>query len=113
MFEQNTTGFDVLGSVVCLVVGVLLIWTMCWWKCQGGRDATIARLEVREKRVDAVRNLPSELEFLKARIEALTEHTGLVVDDEKDIEMDVEKDAETDAEKDVEGEGEPDEIVKA
>ena len=101
LFEQDARGFDVLGSVIVVVIFALLVWTFVWWQYKGGRDATVQRLQKRQRRAQAVEGLADELEFLKARIHALTEHTGLVVEqDEEEGEKPKKEEKEVDAEKD-------------
>merc|ERR1712179_583014 len=90
LFEKGTKGFTVLGSFIVIILVILLAYMAYWCKYQEGREKCIGCMEER-KRV-AIQELPDDMEFLKARVAALTDHTGMVVEDDEE-EKDVEKEA--------------------
>ena len=98
LFEQDTTGFDVLGNVIVVILFFIGAFITYWWMYRGGRDKTVERVQARQKRAEAVRTLPDELESLRAEIAALKEHTGL----RKGVEDDGDEEEEQFKEKDEE-----------
>merc|ERR1712226_480655 len=69
-----------------------LAYMAYWCKYQEGREKCIGCMEDRERKRVAIQELPDDMEFLKARVAALTDHTGMVVEDDEE-EKDVEKEA--------------------
>merc|ERR1712226_571365 len=92
LFEKGTKGFTVLGSFIVIILVILLAYMAYWCKCQEGREKCIGCMEDRERKGVAIQELPDDMEFLKARVAALTDHTGMVVEDDEE-EKDVEKEA--------------------
>merc|ERR1712179_577819 len=81
-FEKGTKGFTVLGSFIVIILVLLLAYMAYWCKYQEGREKCIGCMEDRERKRVAIKELPDDKEFLKARVAALSEHTGLPVEEE-------------------------------
>jgi len=84
MFEEDAKGLTVLGSFVCIVLGIGIIYTVYYCQYKGGRENCIQCLEKREVRRSTMKDLPEDMAWLKARVIALTEHTGLPEEVEED-----------------------------
>lgn len=86
LFEDGAIGTTVLGSFIVVIVTLLIVWFAYYWTKQGGRENCIKCFEKRERRRVVMADLPDDMEFLKAKITALIEHTGLPdeVDEEGD-----------------------------
>jgi len=88
LFEQGSVGFTVLGSLLVVFLGILIAWMVYYWKFNGGRDDCIVCLESRQRKSTANKNLADDMDFLKAKIAALSDHTGLPEEeyDEENVE---------------------------
>jgi solute carrier family 34 (sodium-dependent phosphate cotransporter) len=86
LFTNGAIGLTVLGSMVTVVLFAILVWSVYWWRWQGGKDKCYNCMVERQKRHEANRDLPDDMEFLKNKIRELQEHTGLIdeEDDAKD-----------------------------
>ena len=82
LFEQDSKGYDVLGSILVVFLFFLICYIFYWWQYKGGKDNVAAGLQTRQRKSEAVRALPDDMEFLKAKIAALEAHTGLPADEE-------------------------------
>jgi len=102
LFEQDSVGFTTLGSLLVIFLALFFAWMFYYWKFNGGRDDCINCLESRQRKTAATKNLADDMEFLKSRVAALTDHTGLPEDEEdadveegkKLVESDVEEEEE-------------------
>ena len=54
------------------------------WKYKGLKESIIKKMETRQRRNDAIRSLPDNMEYCKSEVQRLKEHTGLA--DEEDVE---------------------------
>eukprot|EP00980_Cylindrotheca_fusiformis_P024272 scaffold11698_cov138-Cylindrotheca_fusiformis.AAC.5 len=86
LFSEKNAGMTALGIVVVILLAVGLMWMFYHCKYRGGREKCTECLVTREKRSKAVRDLPEEMEWLKAKIRELSEHTGLPVEEEEEAE---------------------------
>jgi len=77
LFEQDAKGYTVLGSLLACFVGVGVIYTAYWFKYKDGKEKCITCFTNRQRKVTSVKTLPDDMQFLKAEIERLREHTGL------------------------------------
>jgi len=80
LFEDEAKGLTVLGSIICIILGLGLIYTVYYCKYKGGKENCIECLERREVRRVTMKELPEDMVFLKAKLAALIEHTGLPED---------------------------------
>jgi sodium-dependent phosphate cotransporter len=91
LFTQDSKGLTVLGSFVVIIVFFVCLWLGYFCQYNGGKEKCYDCMQNRQARHMAVESLPEDMQFLKAKIQALSEHTGLpeeeeVVDAEDDIE---------------------------
>ncbi|CAJ1968343.1 unnamed protein product [Cylindrotheca closterium] len=84
LFSDGNSGLTALGSIIVVVLAVVLIYTGYFCKYQGGSEKCTECLVSREKRNVAVRDLPDDMEWLKAKVRELSEHTGLPIDEEEE-----------------------------
>lgn len=94
LFEQHTKGWTVLGSFLVIILGGLLAYTAYWCHFKQGQEKMVTCFAARQRRREAFDSLPDDMEFLKAKVDALIDHTGLPDDEEEE---DVEKNIETEA----------------
>ena len=86
LFEEGSKGYTVLGSVIVAIIGLLLIWLFYFCQFRGGRHKCAECMATRERRRLTMKELPDDLTYLKSKINALIEHTGLPDDEEDDEE---------------------------
>jgi sodium-dependent phosphate cotransporter len=82
LFSDGNSGLTALGSIIVIILAIVVIYTGYFCKYQGGSEKCTECLVAREKRNNAVKDLPDDMEWLKAKVRELTEHTGLPVDEE-------------------------------
>lgn len=92
LFQQDSVGYVVLGSLLVAAVAVALIRFCWWWFKQEGKDKFLSFLDRRQAMSDANKTLPEDMQFLKSKVGQLVEHTGLPEDEEEGVEVDVEVD---------------------
>jgi len=80
MFDAGSKGLTVLGSFITAILGLGLIYTVYYCKKKGGQEKCINRFKTREKRRVTMQELPDDMIYLKAKLAALIEHTGLPED---------------------------------
>lgn len=80
MFEENSKGLTVLGSFIVVILGLGLIYMVYYCMCKGGKEKCAVCLKTREKRRVTMKELPEDMVYLKAKMSALIEHTGLPED---------------------------------
>ena len=85
LFTEKSKGMTVLGSFVTIILALICFYGVYYCQYKGGREKCIQCMEDRQARHTAITNLPEDMEFLKKKITALMEHTGLQ-DDEEDVE---------------------------
>lgn len=86
LFEQGNKGWTVLGAFITIMLVCGIIYTGYWCKFKNGRQQVIDGFKRREKRRHTMEHLPEDMEFLKAKIAALADHTGLPDDEPLEIE---------------------------
>jgi sodium-dependent phosphate cotransporter len=82
LFTNGAIGLTVLGSMVTIILFALVVWGVYWWRWNGGKESCYNCLVQREKRAVTMKDLPDDMEYLKARIRELQEHTGLLEEEE-------------------------------
>jgi len=92
LFTQHTKGWTVLGAMVVIICLVLMAWASYWCYYQDGKRKMINSFKERQRRNDAIKNLPDDMDGLKRKVQTLFDHTG-APDDEEEAEVDVEKQA--------------------
>jgi len=94
-FEQDSKGFTVLGSFLVIGVAAALGYFLFWWFKRDGKAKCVTCMAERQRRREASTQLPDNMEYIKAELERLREHTGLAEDEEADEENAKAVDAET------------------
>ena len=85
LFTEDSKGLTILGSFVTIFLFFVCLWAVYYCQFNGGREKCVECMEERQARNVALSNLPEDMEFLKKKVTALMEHTGLQ-DDDEDIE---------------------------
>ena len=93
-FEQDSKGFTVLGSFLVIGIAFALGYFLFWWLKRDGKSKCVACMSERQRRREASTQLPDNMEYIKAELERLREHTGLAEDEEADEEK-ADKEVET------------------
>lgn len=86
MFTQDSKGLTVLGSFVVIIIFFTIVYTVYWWVYQEGRDKCYNCLVSRQAKRETFQTLPEDMEFLKKKIQQLSEHTGLPEEEVEEIE---------------------------
>jgi len=89
LFTTGSAGFTALGSIIVIGLGLGLIYFVYWWVWAGGKTTTKECFRAREKRRQTNESLPEDMEWLKAKVNALCEHTCLVEDEDNQEGKDV------------------------
>lgn len=82
LFEDGAKGYTVLGCFIVIILALIIGWTTYYCNYRGGRESCVKCMQVRERRRVVMQDLPDDMDYLKARIAALLEHTGLPDEDE-------------------------------
>merc|ERR1719478_1128530 len=82
-FEQGSKGFTVLGCFLTIGVAVGLGYWFFWWYRRDGRAKCETCMASRQRRKEASQQLPENMEYIRAELERLREHTGLADEDEE------------------------------
>lgn len=90
LFEKESKGYTVLGSFIVIVICLVLIYSWFWYKKLEGATKLTTMMDKREKKRLTFQTLPNDMQYLKAEIIRIKEHTGLV-DDAEDVEEQEEK----------------------
>jgi sodium-dependent phosphate cotransporter len=77
LFEQDSKGYTVLGSVLVVILLLLILWFVYKWFKGGLRESIVESFSRRQRRQVAAQNLPDDMDMIKAELARLREHTGL------------------------------------
>jgi len=91
IFVHGGKGWDTLGAFLVILLGAGLIYLGFWCRFRDGKAKCTTCFERRELKRETYETLPEDMAFLKAKISALVDHTGMPEDEEED--EDVEKTA--------------------
>jgi len=83
MFTQDSKGLTVMGVIVVIVILIISAWVTYYMHYQGGKQACYESMKKRQVRREAFDSLPEDMEWLKAKVKELSEHTGLARDEEE------------------------------
>jgi sodium-dependent phosphate cotransporter len=83
LFEAGNKGYIALGSILCILLAVAIGWFVYWWRCKGGQQSCLDCMGNRQARNSAIRALPKDMIYLKKKVAALADHTGLPEDEEE------------------------------
>jgi sodium-dependent phosphate cotransporter len=84
LFEQKNVGMVALGSILTILIGVALFYLGYWCRFKGGKQSCADCFARRERKRVTMKTLPDDMDYLKARVSALIEHTGLPIEDEEE-----------------------------
>mmetsp|Transcript_31512 Transcript_31512/g.48879 ORF Transcript_31512/g.48879 Transcript_31512/m.48879 type:complete len:588 (-) Transcript_31512:174-1937(-) len=79
----GSKGLTVLGVFITIILFFIIVWTAYKCQYQGGKEKCYECMVARQVRAEAINALPEDMEFLKAKIKELSEHTGLPDDVEQ------------------------------
>mmetsp|Transcript_5129 Transcript_5129/g.11650 ORF Transcript_5129/g.11650 Transcript_5129/m.11650 type:complete len:615 (+) Transcript_5129:78-1922(+) len=88
LFQQGSVGYTVLGALLVVFVAFAIVRIAWWWQKQEGKEKFLSCLDRRQAMSEATKTLPEDMQFLKAKVEQLVEHTGLPEDEEEGVEVD-------------------------
>ena len=83
LFAQKMVGYTVLGTFLVIIVAALLAKTVWWWTRKDGKAKFLKALDRHQSMSETKRTLPADMQYLKAKVDQLVEHTGLPEDDEE------------------------------
>lgn len=90
LFEQDSKGYTVLGSVLTAILILVILWFVYKWFKGGLKESITESFERRQRRTAATDALPDDMDMIKAELARLRDHTGLP---EADPEANVDKDS--------------------
>jgi sodium-dependent phosphate cotransporter len=94
LFTQGSVGLTTLGAILTVALALLAVWFVYWWRFSNGKESCHVCLTNRQRRREVNETLPDDMEYLKAQIKALSEHTGLVEPEEEEANKEVAEQAE-------------------
>jgi len=86
LFTKESVGYTVLGTFICLAVVACILRFVWFWKKQDGKEKFLACLDRRQAVSATNKTLPEDMQYLKAKVGKLVEHTGLPEDEEEAVE---------------------------
>mmetsp|Transcript_35203 Transcript_35203/g.57396 ORF Transcript_35203/g.57396 Transcript_35203/m.57396 type:complete len:610 (-) Transcript_35203:182-2011(-) len=87
LFQQGSVGYTVLGALLVIFVAFAIVRFAWWWKRQEGKEKFLACLDRRQTMSATTKTLPEDMQYLKAKVGQLMEHTGLPEDEEEGVEV--------------------------
>lgn len=81
LFTQNVKGLTVLGSIITVALLCGILYSIFWFKMANGKATIVAKFKKMQAKSNTIATLPEDMEMLKAKIAALEEHTGLIVEE--------------------------------
>ena len=88
LFEKDSKGFNVLGSFIVILCAAIIGYTAFWCFYRDGRQKCTDCMATRERKRITIRDLPDDMDYLKAKMAALIEHTGMPDDDNEEGDKD-------------------------
>ena len=82
-FEQESKGFTTLGSFLVVLFSLGIAYSIFWWLKRDGKTKVVDSMKARQRRVEASKQLPDDMDEIRAELARLREHTGLT--DEKKV----------------------------
>merc|ERR1712038_1659566 len=77
LFNQDSRGFTVLGSLLTIVCILAILFIGYKWMRGGLKESTIENFNRRDRKNKAVAALPDDMDYVKSELVRLREHTGL------------------------------------
>lgn len=91
LFEKDSKGFNVLGSFIVVILAFVLAYLMYWCKYMAGIQKCTDCMATRERKRITVRDLPDDMEYLKAKVALLLENAGMDDEEIRDVADDLDK----------------------
>jgi len=85
LFEQNKVSSTIAGSILVVLLASAMGYFAVWWRCRGGGERCTTYMDNRRSRSEAMEMLPSDMDYIKAKLAALVEHTGLPEDESEPL----------------------------
>lgn len=77
LFASGSMGLTALGSFLVALIVISCSYGFYWWSFRDGKRYCNDRFERRERMQLAIHNLPKDMDYIKAKIALLIEHTRL------------------------------------
>lgn len=77
LYSLGSTGYTVLGVFLTIILVLGLAYYAYKWTKGGLRESTLASFARREKKRSTMETLPEDMDYIKAELERLRDHTGL------------------------------------
>jgi sodium-dependent phosphate cotransporter len=82
LYSDGHKSYTVLAVFITLFLGFGALYTAYWCKFQDGQTKCAECFQKRERKRVVMQELPDDMEYLKAKLAALIEHTGLPSDED-------------------------------
>jgi sodium-dependent phosphate cotransporter len=82
LFDDGSKGLTVLGSFLTILLGLVLLYSVYWFRYKDGSQKCSDCMAEREKKRLVIKELPEDMIYLKEHMKRLIEHTGLPEDEE-------------------------------
>jgi sodium-dependent phosphate cotransporter len=88
LIAAEAMGLKVIGwvLVICLLIGCG--YFAVWWYYQDGKQKTLDTFKKREYRRVTMETLPEDMDYVKATLRSLIDHTGLPTEDDEEEQTD-------------------------
>jgi len=96
LFEQGSKGYTVLGAFLVTILILLSGYIVYKWIYGGLKEKIIDGFKARQRKSEAIKSLPDDMEYCQSEIVRLREHTGLSEPEPK-VEKEVENSSEEEA----------------
>jgi sodium-dependent phosphate cotransporter len=87
LFEQGTKGWTTLGAFVTILLSMGLLYTGYWCRYKDGQEKLTTCFSKRQRVRETMESLPDDMEYLKAKVSSLIDHTGLPDEEEPEVEV--------------------------
>jgi sodium-dependent phosphate cotransporter len=102
MFTEDSKGMTTLASFIVVILALICAWLAYYCQYKGGKEKCVRCLERREYKRVTMLHLPEDMDYLKSKMAALIEHTGLPEDEEGEGDGKQESGTEEDEEPEIE-----------
>jgi sodium-dependent phosphate cotransporter len=82
LFDDGSKGLTVLGSFLTILLALVLLYSVYWFRYKDGSQKCSDCMAEREKKRLVIKELPEDMIYLKEHMKRLIEHTGLPEDEE-------------------------------
>ena len=92
LFEKGSRGYTVLGAVLSAILILIVLWFAYKWFKGGLKESMTTSFDKRQRRAHASESLPEDMDYIKAELARLRDHTGLP-EDKPEVDVDKSSDA--------------------